>query len=290
MYGFAEIAGSKSAEKTCLPLTVQENLLRILRATGFPFASLRRPVSITCDTRALTSTMSPLVACFLSSLMRGLSSTIADLLDRACEARSAAAAADRDLHLLAGLEHGTVVHLRNGDDVLGFRQSNARIDLGNAARRRKVKGCDAAARITLRHNQDIAHIRLLGHRAFDRNGHGDGVAVLGNLRQIKPHASFGSGLSAGEFLDQLVRVILGGECGPRRGARGRSGRRTDGDSQNPAAMQRERHISIVLEQSPKIFIFCKYLEGVVAQNASAFPRSHSGFGARRKAFSFERTR
>ena len=55
-----------------LPATVQVNLFRILRGTVWPAASLRWPVSMTCETSAFTSTMSPFLASFLSSLMRGL--------------------------------------------------------------------------------------------------------------------------------------------------------------------------------------------------------------------------
>src|SRR5204863_2598875 len=57
MYGLAETAGSKSAANTCLPATVQVNLLRILRGIVWPCASLRWPVSMMCCTSAFTSTM-----------------------------------------------------------------------------------------------------------------------------------------------------------------------------------------------------------------------------------------
>ena len=43
MYGLAEIAGSRSAEKTSLPFTVQMNLFRILRGIRLPAPSLRWP-------------------------------------------------------------------------------------------------------------------------------------------------------------------------------------------------------------------------------------------------------
>jgi hypothetical protein len=72
MYGFAETAGSKSAANTCLPATVQVNFFRILRGMVLPCASLRCPVSMMWATSAFTSTMSPFLASFLSSLMRGL--------------------------------------------------------------------------------------------------------------------------------------------------------------------------------------------------------------------------
>src|SRR5436189_2637320 len=109
MYGFADTAGSKSAANTCLPATVQVNLLRILRGIVWPCASLRCPVSMTCWTSAFTSTRSPFLASFLSSLMRGLISAM--WLSVRC--RSAAAAADGDLDLLARRVERAVVHLRD---------------------------------------------------------------------------------------------------------------------------------------------------------------------------------
>src|SRR5229473_3216107 len=120
------MAGSKSAENTSLPFTVQVNLFRILRGTVFPPASLRRPVSMMCDTRALTSTRSPFFACFLSSLMRGFTSAIESLPRTGVRRRAglAAAAADRNLHRLAPHEKRSVVHLGDGDDVLGFGQAD----------------------------------------------------------------------------------------------------------------------------------------------------------------------
>src|SRR5690348_7133075 len=118
MYGLAETAGSKSAWNTGLPATVQVNLLRILRGMVWPCASLRWPFSITCATSAFTSTMSPFLASFLSSLMRGLTAGAMSLLSSG----SAAAAADGHLHLLRRGEAGSVVHLGDRDDVLGLRQ------------------------------------------------------------------------------------------------------------------------------------------------------------------------
>src|SRR5947208_6556736 len=111
IYGFAEIAVSKSAANTCLPATVQTNLFRILRGMILPSASRRSPFSMTCDTSAFTSTRSPFLASFLSSLMRGLAAIVVswnkDCGDRA---QSAAAAADRDLDLLARHVERAVVH------------------------------------------------------------------------------------------------------------------------------------------------------------------------------------
>src|SRR5215468_4345689 len=71
MYGLADTAGSKSAANTWRPFTVQVNLWRIFRGITLPAASLRWPVSMMCDTSAFTSTRSPFLASFLSSLIRG---------------------------------------------------------------------------------------------------------------------------------------------------------------------------------------------------------------------------
>src|SRR5262249_30528268 len=71
IYGLADTAVSKSAANTCLPATVQTNLFRIFRGMVLPSASLRLPVSMIWETSALTSTRSPFLASFLSSLMRG---------------------------------------------------------------------------------------------------------------------------------------------------------------------------------------------------------------------------
>src|SRR5712675_3597408 len=134
MYGLAETAVSKSAAKTCLLATRQTNLFRILRGTRLPSLSLRSPVSMTCDTRAFTSTMSPFLTSFLSSLMRGCAAMV---VSWRCSATvcSAAAAADRDLDLFAGHKERAVVHFGDRGHVLRRRESDAGVGFGNAARR-----------------------------------------------------------------------------------------------------------------------------------------------------------
>src|SRR5262245_17849464 len=210
IYGLADTAGSNSAANTCRPFTVQVNLLRILRGIVLPLASLRCPVSMTCDTRAFTSTRSPFLASFLSSLIRGLTVDIVVLLEGRCGGQqSAAATADRDLHLLPVQVAVAVVHLGDGGDVLRFRQADARIRLGDAAGRREVKHDHAAARVAVSDDDHVADIGLLGHRAVHRHGHRYRVAVLGDLRQVKLDATLLGLLAAGEFRDEVLRVVGG---------------------------------------------------------------------------------
>src|SRR6185436_7547557 len=210
MYGFAETAVSKSAANTCLPATVQVNLFKILRGMMLPLASLRCPVSMTWDTSALTSTRSPFLASFLSSLMRGLTAIAVSSMPLR---RSAAAAADRDLDLLARHEERAVVHLGDRDHVLRCGEPDTRVGLGHAAGRREMERHHAGARIFICHNQHVGDVRGFGHRAFDRHRHRHGVAVLGDLRHVELDLAFGRRLAAGEFLDRLVGVILGARSG-----------------------------------------------------------------------------
>src|ERR1044072_1450756 len=207
MYGFADTAGSKSAANTCLPATVQANFLRILRVMLAPCASLRWPVSMMCATSAFTSTMSPFLASFLSSLMRGLTA-VAMIVSRVLdEIRSAAAAADRDLHLLARHHERAVIHFRDRNDVLRLGQADAGVRLGTAARGREVEGRHAGVRIAVGDDQHFGDVRRLGHRALDRDGHRHGVAVLGDLGKVELDLRFGGLLAAGERLDQVLRVV-----------------------------------------------------------------------------------
>ena len=74
------------------------------------------------------------------------------------------------------------------------------------------------ARVAVADHQHLGHIGLLAHRAFDRNGHRHGIAVLGDLRQVELDLAFGCGLAAGEFLDQVGRIVC---LGRRNRSRGR---------------------------------------------------------------------
>src|SRR5205814_8637811 len=114
---------------------------------------------MTCDTRAFTSTMSPFLTSFLSSLMRGCGAM--DVSWR-CSAMacSAAAAADRDLDLFACHEHRTVVHLGDRDHVLRRRKTDAGVGFGNAARRREVKRHHPGERILVGDDQNVGDMRF----------------------------------------------------------------------------------------------------------------------------------
>ena len=56
-------------------------------------------------------------------------------------------------------------------------------------------------------HQHVGDMRLLGHRAFDRDRHRHGVAVLGDLGKVELHLAFGGLLAAGEGLDQVLRIV-----------------------------------------------------------------------------------
>src|SRR5207244_8055302 len=130
--------------------TVQVNLLRILRGTMLPALSRRWPLSMMCCTRALTSTSSPFLACFLSSLMRGLMSDIRMLLaagEAGAGEPSAAAATDRDLDLLAGRELRALADFWGSDDGSCGGETDAGLGLGRAARRQAMEGGDGARRM-----------------------------------------------------------------------------------------------------------------------------------------------
>src|SRR5262245_26838584 len=91
----------------------------ILRGITLPLGSLRSPVSMGCCTKVLIWMTSPFLAC-LGSLRRGLSAM------RFTRLLLSAAAADRNLDLLAiGIEPA-VVGLCDDDHVLSPRQPDTR--------------------------------------------------------------------------------------------------------------------------------------------------------------------
>src|SRR5438270_10863670 len=96
-----------------------------------------------CWTSAFTSTMSPFLASFLSSLMRGLISAM--WLSRSV--RSAAAAADGDLDLLACGVKQAVVHLRYRRDILRRGETDARVRCGGFSEWRGSEGGPSVCRI-----------------------------------------------------------------------------------------------------------------------------------------------
>src|SRR5688572_15369633 len=180
-----------SAEKSGFPFRSTVNLLMILRGMTLPALSLRWPDSITCETRVFTSMTSPFWAVFLSRRMRGLTSDMALFLAVEGSARtSTAAAADRHLDELRIHEHRAVVHLGEGDDVLGFGEADASVRLRDAAQGREAERHDAAARVGVGDDHQIGHVRLLGHRALDRDVHRHRIAVLGDLRQVELNFAF----------------------------------------------------------------------------------------------------
>src|SRR5438105_15048895 len=116
---------------------------------------------MTCWTSAFTSTMSPFLASFLSSLIRGFTSAMW-LSWTIC---SAAAAADRDLDLLTRRVERAVIHFGDGCNILRRCKPDARVRLGRAAQRREVERRHAPIGIAVAHHQHLGDVALIRHRA-----------------------------------------------------------------------------------------------------------------------------
>src|SRR5580704_15855332 len=155
-YGLAAIPGSRSQANASLPLNSQVNLLMIFRGTSAPASSLRRPDSIGCEISVLISITSPFLAS-LGTLRRGLSA-IASL---------ASAAADRDLHLLAGGEEAPVAGARHHDHVLGRGQANAGRGFRASRHRREMERGEARYRVGVGDHQHVGDVIGGRHRAVD---------------------------------------------------------------------------------------------------------------------------
>jgi hypothetical protein len=150
------------------------------------------------------------------------------------------AAADGHLHLLARGIELAVICLCDRNDVLRIRQPNAGVGFGDTACRREMEGRNAGIRIAVGEHDHVGDIILVRHRAFDRDGDRHGVAVLGDFRQVEPHATFSRSLAAGEFLDQIIGVV-GGEC--RHADPGAERQCTDAKYQHAAASDSHGHSS-----------------------------------------------
>src|SRR3954452_6580465 len=125
--------GCSSAVKTSAPANVAVNRLMMLRGMVLPSASLRWPVSMTCEMRVLTSMTSPTLA-LSGSLMRALAmmlpapacgvlelpTTFAAGVHRQFrDTTLAAATADRHLDVALARQEPSVAQLGDADDVLG---------------------------------------------------------------------------------------------------------------------------------------------------------------------------
>ena len=123
---------------------------------------------------------------------------------------SAAAAADRDLDFLAGLENAAVRQQRNRPDVLGLGQTHAGIDFGLAGGG-EVKAGHLRRRIAFGDHMDGGHVIALDHGVVHRDGERHGIAVLGDLGKLQLdlgiHLRLGA---AGQFGNQLVGLGAGG--------------------------------------------------------------------------------
>ena len=129
--------------------------------------------------------------------------------------------------------------------VLG--QTNAGVGFRHAARRREVEGRDAGARIAVGDDQHVGDMRLLGHRALDRDRHRHGVAVLGDFRQVELDPAVDGVLPPVNFLISSSESFLAAAA---RTDRANGGRRdgTDADRQGLPAIQCQGIIAVLLRR------------------------------------------
>src|SRR5580698_4121429 len=141
----------------------------ILRGIGLPLSSLRKPVSIGCDTSVLIWMISPF---FAVSGIRSLGLSAMVFLF--------SAAATADGHLDHAAVHIKLAGRRPGenDDVLGRIKPDPGRHFGAARHRRQMEFDDARKRIAVGDDADFANIIVGLHRAIDLDRQRYGVAVL----------------------------------------------------------------------------------------------------------------
>src|SRR5260370_34588514 len=91
------------------------------------------------------------------------------------------------------------------------------------------------------------------------------------------------------MLDQILGIVIGSECEPRRADPSRRRQGADADRQKPATMQGEGHLSVLLEASRNIFSFLQITRPPACKLQALSPVHISTWAARRKASLFNRT-
>src|SRR5215470_13068138 len=177
--GLADMPGCSSAANTASPANVTWNELMMLRGMGLPSASLRCPVSITCEISVLISMTSPTLV-LSGSLMRAFAMGSLPLW-------LATATADRHLDVALAHQEAAIPQLGDREHVLSSRQPHAACHHGLAGEGRKMECRHPRLRVGRGDDVDRADVVGLRHGAVDRDREGHGIAVLGDLGQIDEH-------------------------------------------------------------------------------------------------------
>ena len=205
-----------------------------------------------CCTSALTSTMSPFLASFLSSLIRGLAAiAVSWKSDCRCDAqRQPPQPPIVTFTGLLALKNEPSFILATAMMFCVFARRMRVLASADAARRREVERYHAGARIFVRDHQHLGDIGLLGHRAVDRHRHRHGVAVLGDLRQVELDAALAGVLPPVNFLITSSASFLA-SAGADRGASTATLIAPAPSARGLAAIEDDRHFN-----SPDLAICC----------------------------------
>src|SRR6266571_8512104 len=178
-----------------------------LRLMSRPTSSWRKPVSIGCWIRTRTSTTSPRFAC------RGIWIRAAIVL-----ALVQAGGEGDDDRRGVGPERA-VGELRDRGHALASREAYARVDLGLACARAEVEARHVRHRVAVGVQVDALHVIARRHGAVDGDPYRDGVAVVGELRQLERHLAFPHRGAVGDDPDGRTERILLRERGAGRDER-----------------------------------------------------------------------
>src|SRR5579883_2000255 len=136
------------------------------RGIGAPVSSRRYPVSITCEISVLISMIWPRLA-LGGTLMRVRAMSVVLQAGR-----------DGDDHFDGVGPQRAVAQLRDGDDILRIRKTDAGRERRLAGARAEMHRDNVGLRILLVEDVDRLHVIRLRHRTFDRNRHRNGIAVF----------------------------------------------------------------------------------------------------------------
>src|SRR5262245_22398494 len=152
----------------------------MLRGTGSPSCVRRKPVSIACPTIALIAMISPRLAVAGTLTIAALATLNAppslQLLEAGGEGNHDGGAVRPER---------AVGELGDSRHRLRIRKADPGRDLRAPGARSKIDAHHVRQRVLLVEDVDGLHVLGLRHRAFDRDGNGDGVAVIDQRRYVE---------------------------------------------------------------------------------------------------------